>query len=154
MRTSAPACALCRERLSVRTADGVSPDDVVLEQDLRFGVLDQLEHRGEGVGAVSQQTHAIGARERTPGHLGQPGLEPGIERPGGVETPGRLDRLERDRRPPFTRVSWPGPHIRQHCFRSARTRAARSGGDSVSSRSVHVCGTCGDSSAWCAAPLL
>jgi hypothetical protein len=94
----------CRERLSVRTADGVGPDDVVLEQDLRFGVLDQLEHRGEGVGAVSQQSHAIGARERTPGHLGQPGLEPGIERPGGLETPGRLDRLEGDRCPPLTCV--------------------------------------------------
>ena len=92
------------ERLPERSAYGVGPDDVVLEQDLRFGVLNQLQHRGEGVGAVSQQSHAIRACEGTAGHLGQLGLEPGTEWSDGVETSRRLDRVERDRRPSFTGV--------------------------------------------------
>lgn len=60
------------------------------------------------VSAPSQQAHAIRACEGTAGRLGQPLLEPGVERADGVETSRRLDRLERDLRPLFTRVRLSG----------------------------------------------
>ena len=84
-----------RERLPERSAYGVGPDDVVLEQDFRFGVLDQLEHRGEGVGAISQQSHAIRACEGTAG-------QPGSAAPGAGDRAVRWGRDVPETRPPRT----------------------------------------------------
>jgi hypothetical protein len=97
------------ERFPVGPAHCVSPYDVVVEEKFCVGVLDQLQHCGERIGAVSQQAHAIRVREGTPGCLCQSGLETALKRSDRIQTPRILNRLERHHWLLLTRVLVSGP---------------------------------------------
>lgn len=93
-----------RQRLRVRPSHGIRPDDVVLEQDFRLGLLDQRQHRQEGVGTVAQESNAVRARDGLAGEVSQPGLELWAQWSDRSRLSRRLDRFERDIRLPFTCV--------------------------------------------------
>ena len=69
-----------------------------------LSLFDERQHRRKRVGAVSQELHAIRAREGSPRSLGEMGLKSRIEWANWIQTSGRVNHPEGINRAPLAGV--------------------------------------------------